>query len=176
VQIVHIWPCLKPYYCQTTSVNNPNFSGMLVTLPNIEIMTLSTLWLSKLKGHGHPKLTVSSSRYKFLKIFKPHHGLISWYFSLIFGRIVADKIMFDLRKLYCKIWKGLWDILGQTWHETKKLEKWGIFVALVTHDFKWNATEKFCFIPHNSLRASLWIYRTWISVENQQFYVALPTS
>jgi len=42
-QLVHIWPCLKPYYCQTTSVNNPNISGMLVTLPNIEKMTLSTL-------------------------------------------------------------------------------------------------------------------------------------
>jgi len=26
-QIVHIWPCLKPYYCQTTLVNNPNFQG-----------------------------------------------------------------------------------------------------------------------------------------------------
>jgi len=23
-QIVHIWPCLKPYYCRTASVNNPN--------------------------------------------------------------------------------------------------------------------------------------------------------
>jgi len=44
-QFVHIWPCLKPYCCQTTLVNNPNFSGMLVTLPNIEKITLSTLWL-----------------------------------------------------------------------------------------------------------------------------------
>jgi len=42
-QIVHIWPCLKPYYCQTTLVDNLNFSGMLVTLPNIEKITLSTL-------------------------------------------------------------------------------------------------------------------------------------
>jgi len=42
-QIVHIWPCLKPYYCQTTLVNNPDISGMLVTFPNIEKMTLSTL-------------------------------------------------------------------------------------------------------------------------------------
>jgi len=30
--------------------------------------------------------------------------------------------------------KDLWDSLGQTWHEMKKLEKWGIFVASVTHD------------------------------------------
>jgi len=52
VQIVHIWPCLKPYYGQTTLVNNPNNLGMLVTLPNIEKITLSTLWLSKVKGHG----------------------------------------------------------------------------------------------------------------------------
>ena len=35
-QIIHMWPCLKPYYCQTTLVNNPNISGMLVTLPNIK--------------------------------------------------------------------------------------------------------------------------------------------
>jgi len=46
-QIIHIWPCLKPYYCRTTLVNNLNISGMLVTLPNIEKMTLSILWLSK---------------------------------------------------------------------------------------------------------------------------------
>jgi len=44
-QLVHIEPCLKPYYCQTTLMNSPNFSGMLVTLPNIEKITLSTLWL-----------------------------------------------------------------------------------------------------------------------------------
>jgi len=25
-EIVHIWPCLKPYYCQTTLMRNPNFS------------------------------------------------------------------------------------------------------------------------------------------------------
>ena len=62
-QIFHIWPCLKPYCCQTTLMNNPNFSGMLVTLPNIEKITLSTMWLSKVKGHGHPKLIVSSSHY-----------------------------------------------------------------------------------------------------------------
>jgi len=133
-EIVHIWPCLKPYYCQTTLVNKPNFSGMLVTLPNIEKITLSTLWLSKFKGHGHSKLTVSSSCYKFSKTFKPRHSFISWYFSLIFGRIVADKIFFDLRKIYCKISKGWWDILGQTWHDMKKLEKWGTSVASVTHD------------------------------------------
>jgi len=77
-QSIHIWPCLKPYYCQTTLVNNPNISGMLVTLPNIEQITFSILWLSKVKGHDTPKLTVFSSCYKFSKIFKPRHGLISW--------------------------------------------------------------------------------------------------
>jgi len=51
-RIIHIWPCLKPYYCRTTLVNNPNISGMLVTLPNIEKITLSILWLAKVKGHG----------------------------------------------------------------------------------------------------------------------------
>jgi len=30
---------------------------------------------------------------------------------------------------FCTFWKP--DILGQTWHEMKKLEKWGTFVALV---------------------------------------------
>ena len=115
-------------------MNNPNFSGMLLTLPTIEKIPLSTLWLSKVKGHRHPKLTVSSSCYKFSKNFKHRHGFISRYFSLIFGRIIADKIIFDLRKFYCKIPKGLWDILGQTWHEMKKLEKWGTFIASVTHD------------------------------------------
>jgi len=56
-KIVYIWPCLKSYYCQTTLLNNPNISGMLTTLPNIEKMTLSTLWLSEVKGHRPPKLT-----------------------------------------------------------------------------------------------------------------------
>ena len=77
-QIIHIWPCLKPYYCQTTLVNNPNISGLLVTLPNIEKITLSVLWLSKVKGHGPQNLTVFSSCYKFSKIFKPRHGFVSW--------------------------------------------------------------------------------------------------
>jgi len=42
-QIIHIWPCLKPYYCQTTLVNSSNISGMLVTLPDIEKIALSIL-------------------------------------------------------------------------------------------------------------------------------------
>jgi len=143
-QIVHIWPCLKPMFgnCQTTSVNNPNFLGMLVTLPNIKKITLSTLWLSKVKGHKHPKLTVSSSCYKFLKIFKPCHSFISWYFLLIFGRIVADKIIIDLTKFYCKISKGCqisWAKLSTKW---KNLEKWGTFVASVTHDRSENSHWK----------------------------------
>jgi len=57
-----------------------------------------------------------------------------FYFLIVLAhirRIVADKIIVDLRKFYCKILKDLWDILGQTWHEMKKLEKWDTFVALV---------------------------------------------
>jgi len=42
---------------------------------------------------------------------------------------------FPTKKFYCKISKGLWDILGQSWHDLKKLEKWGIFVALVTQSW-----------------------------------------
>jgi len=78
------WGCvaraeqIKPYYCQTTLVNSPNISGMLVTLPTIDKISLSTLWLSEVKGHGPPNLTVSISCYKFSKIFKPGHGFISW--------------------------------------------------------------------------------------------------
>jgi len=92
------------------------------------------IYIMTFKGHRPPKSTISSSCYKFSKIFKPHYGFISWYFSLIFGRIVADTIIFDLRKFYCKISKGLWDSLGQTWHKMKKLKKWGTCVALVTND------------------------------------------
>jgi len=92
------------------------------------------IYIVTIKSHGPPKLTVCSSCYKFSKIFKHCHCFISWEFSLIFGRIVADKIIFDLRKFYCNISKGLWDILGQTWHEMKKLEKGGTFVTLVTDD------------------------------------------
>ena len=122
---------------------------MLATLPSIEKITLSTLWLAKVKGHGHPNLTVSRSCYKFLKIFKPRHGFISWYFLLIFGRIVADKIIFYLMKFYCKISNGLWDILGQTWPKMKKLEKWFTSVTSVTHHRSENLRWKF-FTKRNS--------------------------
>jgi len=83
----------------------PNYiiSGILVTLPNIEKITLSILWLPKVKGHGPPKLTVSSFCYKFSKIFKPCHGFISWQFSLIFGRIVADTNYLSSKNFIIKI-------------------------------------------------------------------------
>jgi len=77
-QIIHIWPCSKPYYCQTTLVNNPNISRMQVTLPHIEKIALSVLWLSNVRSHGSPNLTVFSSCYKFSKLFKPRNGFISW--------------------------------------------------------------------------------------------------
>jgi len=32
--------------------------------------------------------------------------------------------------------------LGETWHEMKKLEKWGTFVASVTHDRSKMCVEK----------------------------------
>jgi len=107
---------------------------MLVTLPNIEKITC-TLWLSKV---------TDTESWVFLALATNFQtsGFISWYFSLIFGKIVADKIIFDLRKFYCKISKGLWDILGQIWHEMKKLEKWRTFVASVTHDSSENLRWK----------------------------------
>jgi len=133
-QIVHIWPCLKPYYCQTTLVINPIFSGISVTLPNIKKITLSTLWLSKDKGHGHPNLTISSSRYKFSKISNP---TMFWNFLLIFGRIVADKIIFYLKKFDCKIERFV-RYLGPNlaWNEST-------FVASVTHDRSKNLRWKY---------------------------------
>jgi len=69
------------------------------------------------KGHGHPKLTASSSCYKFSKIFKPRHGFISWYFSLILERI-ADKFILYLRKFYFKyknVCEISWVKLGTKW-------------------------------------------------------------
>ena len=36
--------------------------------------------------------------------------------------------------------------MGQTWHEMKKLEKWGTFVALVTHDRSENLLWKKKFV------------------------------
>jgi len=99
---------------------------MLVTLPNIAKITLSILWLSKVKSHGLPinfRKFQTSSRFYFLIVFTH-----IW-------KNVADTIIFDLRKFYCKISKGLWDILGQTWHEMKKLEKWGTFVALISQSW-----------------------------------------
>jgi len=120
---------------------------MLVTLPNIAKITLSTLWLTKVKGHGPPNLTVSSSCYKFSKIFKPRHGFIFWYFLLIFGRMVADKIIFYLRKFYCKILKDLWDTLGQTWHKMKKTRKVGYLCCLGYPWLQWKfALKKFSHI------------------------------
>jgi len=73
------------------------------------------IYIVTFKGHVPPKWSVSSSCYKFSKIFKPYHGFISSYFSLIFARIVADKIIFDLRKFYCKILKGLRDQKVYPW-------------------------------------------------------------
>jgi len=111
---------------------------MLVTLPNIEKITI---YIVTFKGYGHPKLTVSSSCYKFSKLqTSPRYYFLI--FSRILGRIVADKTIVDLRKFYCKITKGFWDILGQTWHEMKKREKWSTFVASVTHDISENLRWK----------------------------------
>jgi len=100
---------LLPNYISEQS----NFSGMLVTLLNFEKISLSTLWLSKIKGHGHPKLTILALAVNFQT--SPRFCFLVFFTRI--WRIVADKIIFDLRKFYCKIWKGLWDVLGQTWDE-----------------------------------------------------------
>ena len=115
-QIVHIWPCLKHYYCQTTLVNNPNISGMLVTLPNIENITLSTLWLSKVMDPQSWLFLALATDFRKFSNFTV--GFISLKFSLIFGRIVSDKIIFDIRKFiekYQKVCEIFWAKLGTKW-------------------------------------------------------------
>jgi len=115
-QIVHIWPCLKHYYCQTTLVNNPNISGMLVTLPNIENVTLSTLWLSKVMDPQSWLFLALATDFRKFSNFTV--GFISLKFSLIFGRIVSDKIIFDIRKFiekYQKVCEIFWAKLGTKW-------------------------------------------------------------
>jgi len=104
-QIIHIWPCLKPYYCKTTLVNNPNISGMLTTMSNIGKVTLSILWLSKVKGHGSPKLTVSSSCYRFLKIFKPHALLFLNSFRSYLDELLLIKLSLTLENFIAKYQK-----------------------------------------------------------------------
>jgi len=65
------------------------------------------------KGHGPPKLTVSSSCYKFSNIATVL--FLDNFRSYLEKLLLTKLIIFDLRKFYCKISKGLWDILGQTW-------------------------------------------------------------
>ena len=123
LQIVHYLAMFKVLLLPNYISEQPQFFRDASNFAKYWKKTLSTLCLSKVKGHGTPKLTFSSSWYKVSKISKPRHGFISWQFSLICGRIVADNIIFDLRKFYCKISKGLWDILGQTWHEMKNWKR-----------------------------------------------------
>jgi len=55
--ILHVWPCLKPYYCQTTLVNSPNISGMLVTLPNVEKITANDVLAEQNASKGQKEGT-----------------------------------------------------------------------------------------------------------------------
>jgi len=66
------------------------------------------------KGHEHPKLTVSSSRYKFLKIFKPHHGLIDIFRSYL-EELLLIKLSLTLENFiakYEKVCEISWAKLG----------------------------------------------------------------
>jgi len=94
---------------------HPNFSGILVTLPNIEKITLSTLWPSKVNGHGPPKLTVSSSCYKlsnlatvlFLDSFRSYlEKLLLIKLSLTLENYIAK---------YQKVCEISWAKLGTKW-------------------------------------------------------------
>ena len=120
----------------------------------------NSIYIVTFKGHGHPKLTVFSSCYRFSKIFKTRHGFISWHFLLIFGRIVADKIIFDLRNFYCKMSKDLWDSLGQTWHEMKKTGKVGYLCRLGYPWPQWKyALKKF---SHSIWYGKFTIQNSWM--------------
>ena len=145
----------------------PQFFRDASNLPNIEKIILSTLWLSKVKGHGYPNMTVSSSCYKFSKIFKPHHGFISWYFTLIFGRIVADKIIFDLiillqnRKRFVRY-------LGPNLAWNEKTRKVGYLSHLGFPWSQWKmALEKFSYI-HYDMASLLYKIHEWFSIFSQR--------
>ena len=107
-------------------MNNPNISGMLVTLPNIKKMTLSTLWLSKVKGGGPPKLTVVFLALvaNFSKFSNLTTVLFLDSFCSYLEELLLIQLSLTLENFIEKISKGLWDILGQTWHKMKKLQKW----------------------------------------------------
>jgi len=115
-QIVHIWPCLKPYYCQTTLVNNPNTSGMLVTLPNIEKITLSTLWLSNVTYTQSWLLLALATNFRkisnlatilFLDIFRSYlEKLLLIKLSLTLENFIAK---------YKKVCEISWAKLGTKW-------------------------------------------------------------
>ena len=105
---------------------------MLVTLANIEKITLSSLWFSKVTD------TQSWLFLAFATNFQKFSNLATVLFLDIFHSYVEEllliKLSLTLENFIAKLSKGLWDILGRTWHEIKKLEKWGTFVASVTHD------------------------------------------
>jgi len=140
---------LKPYYCQTTLVNNPNFAGMLVTLPNIEKMTLSILWLSKFKGHGHQSWLFLALATNFGKFPNLAAVLFLDIFRSYLEELLLIKLSLTLENFIAEFQK-VWEILCQTWHEMKKLEKWVTFVASVTHDrsenFRWKNFHIFIMI------------------------------
>jgi len=54
--------------------------------------------------------------------------------------------------------------LGQTWHETKKLEKWGTFVAWVTHDLSENFRWKILSHIHYNMASLPYKIHEWFSM------------
>jgi len=112
------WECLAGGRKLFIFVNNPNVSGMLVTLPNIEKITLSTFWLLKVKGHGHPELTVSSSCYKFRKFSNLATVLFLDIFRSYLEKLLLIKLSLTLEILiakYQKVCEISWAKLGTKW-------------------------------------------------------------
>jgi len=119
-QIVHIWPCLNPYYCQTTLVYNTNFSGMLVTSPNNEKMMLSTLWLSKVTDTQSWLFLAPATNFRkfsnlttvvFLDIFLSH-----------LEELLVIKLSLTLEFFFAKYYKVCeisWAKLGTKWKNFK---------------------------------------------------------
>ena len=117
-QIVHIWPCLRSYYCQTALVNNPNFSGMQVILPNIEKITLSTLWLSKVKGHGPQNWLFLALAINFRKFSSLTTLLFLDSFRSYLEELLLIKLPLTLENFtakYQKVCEISWAKLGTKW-------------------------------------------------------------
>jgi len=81
----------------------------------------------------------------FRKFSNPATVLFLDSFGSYSEELLLIKLSFTLENFISKYQK-VWDILSQTRHEMKKLESWGTFVTLVTHDRSKNLGWKFLYV------------------------------